>query len=125
MSVPSPLQNPPGGEESLANGLMQDPGGSAVTVALGVSGNKPCGETREETALEEAVEATSVCVATNSTSVTTTTTNSGPNNTSMPPQPSAQVNWSAEEDHFLTNFQLSVNKDESSEGRVSLRSEYC
>lgn len=128
MSVSSPLQAPLVAEETLANGLMQDPGGLAVSVALGVSGDKPCGEKTkmgEETTVEEAQEATTlstVCVTTDSTTLATTTISTGApdtNNSSIPPQGTAEVKWSREAtEQYLPNFQLSMNKDECGDGRV-------
>lgn len=130
MSVSSPLQTPLVAEETLANGLLQDPGGSGVTVALGVSGDKPCGETTnigEETTAEEAQEATTVCVTTNSTGLATSTTTSTAiqydqttSNSSLSPQGTAKVKWTSEEaDQYLSSFQLSMSKEEPSDGRVS------
>lgn len=119
MSVSSPLQTPLMAEESLANGLVQDPGGSVVKVALGVSGDKPCGETTkmgEETIADEAKEATTVCDSTTTITTSTATTN---NISSMPQPGVATVKWSGEGGQYLSSFQLSMNKDESSEVSVA------
>ena len=119
MSVSSPLQTPITAEESLANGLVRDPGGSVVKVALGVSGDKPCGETTklgEETIADEAKEATTVCDSTTTITTSTATTNIS----SMPQPGAATVKWSGEGGQFLSSFQLSMNKDEPSEVSVSL-----
>lgn len=127
MSLASPLQSPLGLEESLTNGVGQELGlATEGPVALGVSGDKPCGEKAkmgEEVTLEEAKEATNVCDDT-ITTITTTTTSANGNasacDSSMPPQANAKVKWDSEEtDQYLPTFQLAASKDGSCEDRVS------
>lgn len=121
------MTSPP---EELATELVQQDSGlssapgpaGAVAVALGVSGDKPCGETTkmgEETSVEESQDATTATsLATTPTTTSSITTTS---NTNMSPQ---EIKWIADEQNQflppLPSFQLSMSKDGSNEDRVSV-----
>lgn len=106
MSLASPLQSSLSVEESLTNGVIQDPGiGIGGTVALGVSGDNPCGEKAkmgEEVVAEEVKEVTSICSDAATSTITTTTSGH-----SIPSQVNT-MKWSSEE--YLQN--ISISKDD-------------
>ncbi len=157
MSVASPLQSSLVTEESLSiNGVLQEEPRatpSAVAVALGVSGDKPCGEKAHmgEEVLPEQVEdctaattascsaptitpTTTTCSTTASSSpststaliTTTTTTSNNPISTSpqSSPQSNAKIKWSSS-GGVETDKYLGIQRPVSSDSMVMAEDKVC